>query len=200
MPKGIPLTKEQQARRRREIFHKVVNVFVKKGFHETSMQEIAQAAGLGKSTLYDYFKTKDEVLIYFFEDQLTNMTEEAQKIALQNLSADKRLRQITEKYLESLQANKNLFLKLMQKSQRLKLESQKQVQEKRHAYQDLVCALIDEGIREGVFRKVNSLLAARLLISGISTVIYGSRSTGTPQEMLKETLDIFFKGIEVCNP
>jgi AcrR family transcriptional regulator len=200
MPKGIPLTKEQQARRRREIFHKVVNVFVKKGFHETSMQEIAQAAGLGKSTLYDYFKTKDEVLIYFFEDQLTNMTEEAQKIALQNLSADKRLRQITEKYLESLQANKNLFLKLMQESQRLKLESQKQVQEKRHAYQDLVCALIDEGIREGVFRKVNSLLAARLLISGISTVIYGSRSTGTPQEMLKETLDIFFKGIEVCNP
>jgi TetR/AcrR family transcriptional regulator, cholesterol catabolism regulator len=200
MPKGIPLTKEQQARRRREIFHKVVNVFVKKGFHETSMQEIAQAAGLGKSTLYDYFKTKDDVLIYFFEDQLTNMTEEAQKIALQNLSADKRLRQITEKYLESLQANKNLFLKLMQESQRLKLESQKQVQEKRHAYQDLVCALIDEGIREGVFRKVNSLLAARLLISGISTVIYGSRSTGTPQEMLKETLDIFFKGIEVCNP
>ncbi len=200
MPKGIPLTKEQQARRRREIFHKVVNVFVKKGFHETSMQEIAQAAGLGKSTLYDYFKTKDEVLIYFFEDQLTNMTEEAQKIALQNLSADKRLRQITEKYLGSLQANKNLFLKLMQESQRLKLESQKQVQEKRHAYQDLVCALIDEGIREGVFRKVNSLLAAQLLISGISTVIYGSRSTGTPQEMLKEILDIFFKGIEVCNP
>ena len=197
MPKGIPLTKEQQARRRREIFHQVVNVFVKKGFHETSMQEIAQAAGLGKSTLYDYFKTKDEVLIYFFEDQLTNMTEEAQKIALQNLSADKRLRQITEKYLESLQANKNLFLKLMQESQRLKLESQKQVQEKRHAYQDLVRALIDEGIREGVFRKVNSLLAARLLISGISTVIYGSRSTGTPQEMLKETLDIFFKGIEI---
>jgi AcrR family transcriptional regulator len=200
MPKGIPLTKEQQARRRREIFHQVVNVFVKKGFHETSMQEIAQAAGLGKSTLYDYFKTKDEILIYFFEDQLINMTEEAQKIALQNLSADKRLRQITEKYLESLQANKNLFLKLMQESQRLKLESQKQVQEKRHAYQDLVRALIDEGIREGVFRKVNSLLAARLLISGISTVIYGSRSTGTPQEMLKETLDIFFKGIEVCNP
>ncbi len=199
MPKGIPLTEEEQARRRHEIFHQVVKVFVKKGFHETSMQEIAQAAGLGKSTLYDYFKTKDEILIYFFEDQLNNMTEEAQKIALQNLSADKRLRQIMEKYLESLLANKNLFLKLMQESQRLKLESQKQVQEKRYAYQDLVRALIDEGIREGVFRSVNSLLAARLLISGISSVIYGSRPTGTLEEMLNETLDIFFKGIETCD-
>jgi AcrR family transcriptional regulator len=198
MPKGVPLTEEELTKRRHEIFHQVVNVFVKKGFHETSMQEIAQTAGLGKSTLYDYFKTKDEILIYFFEDQLNDMTEEAQKIALQNLSADKRLRQVLEKYIESLQANKNLFLKLTQDAQRLKPESQKLVQERRYAYQDLLRALIDEGIREGVFRKVNSLLAARLLISGMSSVIYGSRVTGTPQEMLKETLDIFFKGIEIC--
>ncbi len=198
MPKGIPLTKEEQEKRRHEIFHQVVPIVSKKGFYETPMREIADAAGLGKSTLYDYFKTKDEILIYFFEDQLRDMTQEAQRIALQNLSADKRLRQITEKYLESLQANKSLFLRLMQESQRLKLESQKQVQLKRHAYQDLIRALIDEGIREGVFRKVNSLLAARLLISSISSAVYGSRSTGTPQEMLQETLDIFFKGIEAC--
>lgn len=198
MPKGIPLTEEDQAKRRHEIFHQVVNVFAKKGFHETSMHEIAQVASLGKSTLYDYFKTKDEILIYFFEDQLNDLTDEAQKIALQNLSADVRLRQIMEKYLESLQANKNLFLKLMQEAQRLKPDGQKQIQEKRHAYHDLVRALIDEGIREGVFRKVNSLLAARLLISGMSSVIYGSRTTGMPQEMLKDTLDIFYKGIELC--
>ena len=198
MPKGIPLTKEEQDKKRHEIFHQVVNIFLKKGFQETSMREIAEAAGLGKSTLYDYFKTKDEILVYFFEDQLNDMTEEAQSIALQNLSADKRLRQVMEKYLENLRANRNLFLKLSLESQRLKLESQKQVQEKRHAYQDLIRALIDEGIREGVFREVNSLLAARLLISTISPVIFGSRTTGTPQEMLKETLDIFFKGIEIC--
>lgn len=199
MPKGFPLTEEQQARRRHEIFHQVVSVFMEKGFHETSMHEIAQAAGLGKSTLYDYFKTKDEILIYFFADQLSDLTDEAQKIALQNLSADKRLCQIMEKYLESLQENKNLFLKLMQEAQCLKPEGQKQVQEKRHAYQDLVRALIDEGVREGVFRNVNALLAARLLISGISSVIYGSRPTGTLEEMLNETLDIFFKGIEICD-
>ena len=198
MPKGIPLTEEYHAKRRHGIFHQVVNIFLKKGFQETSMREIAEAAGLGKSTLYDYFKTKDEILVYFFEDQLNDMTEEAQKIAMQNLSADKRLRQIMETYIENLQANKNLFLKLSIESQRLRIESQKQIQEKRHAYQDLIRALIDEGIREGVFRKVNSLLAARLLISGMAPVIFGTRSTGTPQEMLKDTLDIFFKGIETC--
>lgn len=198
MPKGIPLTTEEQAKRRHAIFHQVVNVFLKKGFHETSMREIADAAGLGKSTLYDYFKTKDEILVYFFEDQLNDMTAEAQKIALQNATADVRLRKIMETYIENLQANKNLFMRLTMESQRLKLESQKQIQEKRHVYQDMLRMLIDEGIREGVFRKVNSLLAARLLISTMGPVVYGSRFTGTPQEMLQETLDIFFKGIETC--
>lgn len=198
MPKGIPLTEEDQAKRRHEIFHQVVNIFLKKGFQETSMREIANAAGLGKSTLYDYFKTKDEILIYFFEDQLDDMVADAQAIAMQNISADRRLRQIMEAYIEDLQANKSLFLRLSIESQRLKLDSQKQIQEKRHAYQDLIRALIDEGIREDVFRKVNSLLAARLLLSAMAPVIYGSRLTGTPQEMLKETLDIFFRGIEFC--
>jgi AcrR family transcriptional regulator len=198
MPKGIPLTEEEADKRRHEIFHRVVAVFLKKGFHETSMREIAEAAGLGKSTLYDYFKNKDEILVYFFEDHLNDLTEEAQKIALQNLSADKRLRQVMENYINNLQANKSLFMKLTQDSQRLKPESQKQIQDKRHAYQDMIRALIDEGIREGVFRKVDSLLAARLLLSTMTPVVYGSRFTGTPQEMLKETLDIFFKGVEIC--
>jgi len=197
MPKGIPLTEEEVAKRRHEIFHQVVNVFLKKGFQETSMREIAEAAGLGKSTLYDYFKTKDEILVYFFEDQLNDLTAEAQKIAVQNIPADIRLRQIMGSYIENFQANKNLFLKLSFESQRLSAESQKQIQQKRHAYQDMIRALIDEGVREGVFRKVNSLLAARLLVSAISPVIFGSRFTGTPNEMLNESLDIFFKGIEV---
>jgi AcrR family transcriptional regulator len=198
MPKGIPLTREEQERRRHEIFHQVVPILVKKGFQETSMQEIADAACLGKSTLYDYFKTKDEILVYFFEDQWNDVIEDAQKIAVQNCGADVRLRKIMNAYLESLQANKNLFLKLSVESQRLKLESQKQIQNKRHAYQDMIRDLIEEGIREGIFRQVNSLLAARLLVGNIGLVLYGSRLTGTPQNMLQDTLDIFLKGIEAC--
>lgn len=157
------------------------------------------AAGLGKSTLYDYFQTKDEILVYFFEDQLSDMTAEAQKIAMENCSADVRLRKIMEAYMESLQANKSLFMKLTFEAQRLKPESQKQIQNSRHAYQDMIRALIEEGIREGVFRRVNSLLAARLLLSTVGPVLFGSRLTGTPQDMLRETLDIFFRGIETMN-
>ena len=38
MPKGTPLTEEELAKRRHEIFHQVVHVFLEKGFQETSMR------------------------------------------------------------------------------------------------------------------------------------------------------------------
>jgi AcrR family transcriptional regulator len=198
MPKGTPLTKEEQETRRHEIFHKVVNIFLEKGFQETSMREIAESAGIGKSTLYDYFKTKDDILVYYFEDQLGDLTEAAQKIAMQNKSADRRLREVVKMHLEFLQANKNLFMNLSLEAQRLRLESQGRIQEKRHTYQDLIRALIDEGIREGSFRKVNSLLAARILITAMAPVIFTARPTTQPQEVLmKDAMNIFFKGIEL---
>ena len=37
MPKGIPLTEEEQFRRRKEIFDASVHLFLDKGFNETSM-------------------------------------------------------------------------------------------------------------------------------------------------------------------
>ena len=65
-----------------------------------------------------------------------------------------------ENPLEFLQA-KEFVHEAIAGGQRLKLESQKQIQKKRHAYQDLIRGLIEEGIREGAFRKTDPLLAAR---------------------------------------
>ena len=46
-----------------EIIIAANTLFVKYGFHKTTMEEIAKLAGKGKSTLYYYFKSKEEVII-----------------------------------------------------------------------------------------------------------------------------------------
>ena len=195
MPKGTPLTEEEQIRRRHEIFGASVKLFLKKGFQETSMREIAEMAGIGKSTLYDYFKTKDEILVWGVEDQLMDLTVEVQEIVKQPTPAIKRLRQAMKMHLEFLVSSKDFYLKLSFEVQRLNLESQKRIQVRRHAYQDLIRQLIDEGIAEGSFRKVDSLLVARTLITALTPTVFTSRPSGTPQEMLDTAFDIILKGI-----
>jgi AcrR family transcriptional regulator len=197
MPKGIPLTEEEQEIRRREIFAASLHLFLEKGFTETSMREIAAAAGIGKSTLYDYYTSKDEILVSYFEGEIKKITEGAQKIVQQDLNNSEKLMRIMQMHLEYLVENKQNFMKLSFEAQRLSADSQDQIQVKRHTYQDMVRAIVEEGIRTGEFRPVNPLFAARNLFSLLSLAVFTSRPTGTPEEMLDEAMGIFFHGVKV---
>ncbi|WP_345772781.1 TetR/AcrR family transcriptional regulator [Klebsiella pneumoniae] len=42
----------------------------KNGFQKTSMRKIAILANMGTSMLYDFFKTKDEILVYADEKEI----------------------------------------------------------------------------------------------------------------------------------
>lgn len=195
MPKGIPLTDDDLNQRRHDVFNASVSLFLEKGFRETTMQEIARAAGMGKSTLYDYFETKDEILISFVEDAAYDLTEEAKRIASQDLPSAEKLRQVVRAHLSYLIANKDVFLKLTYDVQRLGPDGQKRIQAQRHVYQDLICRLIEDAVREGAFRPVNPLLATRTILVLLTPAVYTTRPTGTPEQMMDEALDIFYKGV-----
>ena len=124
------------------------------------------------------------------------MTAAALDIVNQPVSAMEKLRQVMKIHLDYLIDNKEFYLKLSFEVQRLALESQQRIQVKRHAYQDMIRRLIDDGIQEGAFRPVNALLVSRTLITALTPAVYTSRPTGTPQEMLDEAFDIIMKGIQ----
>jgi AcrR family transcriptional regulator len=197
MPKGIPLTQEEINRRRGEILAAAMGLIVQKGFLETSMREIAESAGVGKSTLYDYFPSKDEIMIAYVVEEVQHMTAQVQAIIAQDLSTVEKFRRIWRNHLENMLANKLVYIKISFEAQRLSLESQQRIQKHRHAYQDMLCELVEEGIRNGEFRPVNPLLAIRGMFSLLTPTIYTSRPTGSREQMLEEALDIIFKGLEV---
>lgn len=49
--------------RRKEIVNAAVDLFVRKGFHRTTIREIAQKFGMSIGTLYEYIRTKEDILI-----------------------------------------------------------------------------------------------------------------------------------------
>ena len=48
--------------RRREIVKAAVDLFIRKGFHKTTVREIAQKFGMSIGTLYEYIRTKEDIL------------------------------------------------------------------------------------------------------------------------------------------
>lgn len=195
MPKGIALTPHELLNRRRDIAGAAMKLILERGLQDTSMCEIAQAAGMGKSSLYDYFKSKDEIIVFAIEEATARLIERARAIAQLELPPEERLRQIMLMHLRFLQADKSLLWRLTTEAQRLRPESQKRIQEKRYAYQDLVRSIIEEGIAQGRFRRVNALNAARLLINSLLSVLYTTRPTGSEEQMLDEAVQIFLEGV-----
>lgn len=197
MPKGIPLTPQEQEQRRKEIFNASVHLFIEKGFNETSMREIADAAGIGKSTLYDYYRTKDDILVFHYQSEIAKLTDRAQKIYEQDCTSKEKLTRIMFMHLDYLLENKMHFLRLSMEAQRLSLESQNRVQAKRYVYQDMLKQIVEDGIRAGEFRPVNPQIAARSILNLLTVAVFTTRPTGTPEEMLEEILSMCFDGISV---
>jgi len=56
------LTKEKKLQKRKDIAKSTCELFVKKGFVNISVSEIAEVAGIGKGTVYEYFSNKEDIV------------------------------------------------------------------------------------------------------------------------------------------
>ena len=195
MPKGIPLTDEELARRRREIAATAVPVFLERGFLEATVREIAAAAGVGKSTLYDYFSSKEEILLFTLVEGIDDLTRQAREIFGDPIPAPEKIRRLMEVHLAYMYKNRKLYLQLSLEVPRLSQETQARIQAARHAYQDLLRDAVAQGIEEGSLRDINPTMASKVLLGIMTPIIYTTRPTGAPTEMMEQALDILFAGM-----
>ncbi|HEX3426223.1 MAG TPA: TetR/AcrR family transcriptional regulator [Acidimicrobiales bacterium] len=68
LPSRTPPSRLPAARRRRQLLDVAVEVFAERGFHGTSMDEVAEAAGVTKPVLYQHFDSKRELYLELLED------------------------------------------------------------------------------------------------------------------------------------
>lgn len=58
---------------RERLFRAALDLFARKGFNETTVEDITEAADVGKGTFFNYFPSKDHILLAFGEMQLAKL-------------------------------------------------------------------------------------------------------------------------------
>ena len=73
MKEQIHISRQQQKSRvtREKIFQAAKRILQKKGYEELSIKNICEEAGVSNGSFYHHFKTKDDLLSYYIEDQPT---------------------------------------------------------------------------------------------------------------------------------
>jgi TetR/AcrR family transcriptional regulator, cholesterol catabolism regulator len=67
--------------KKKQILETAMKLFAQKGFHATSMQEIAEQCGIAKGSIYNYFPSKDELLLSIFRYYSDAFTEKISLIS-----------------------------------------------------------------------------------------------------------------------
>jgi AcrR family transcriptional regulator len=75
LPHSAPLNRRERRslELRERLFRAALDLFAKKGFSEATVEDITNAADVGKGTFFNYFPSKDHILLAFGEMQLAKL-------------------------------------------------------------------------------------------------------------------------------
>jgi TetR/AcrR family transcriptional regulator of autoinduction and epiphytic fitness len=74
---------DKKAATQRRILQAALRLFQRNGFDATTTKQIARAAGIAEGTVFNYFRSKEEIALFFFEQEVDH--------AIKAVRADKRL-------------------------------------------------------------------------------------------------------------
>ncbi len=190
-------------KKREEIFRSAMKVFARKGVHDFKMIDIAETAGVGKGTLYEYFSSKEQlvegcfsVLLEDFDahmkSQLSDITDPAEKMKQYIATSFDFFRQEKDRLdiLFDLYASgiphsggRPLFERLSGSYRRVK---------------EYLASIVNEGVQQGVFRPIDADLVSAMLAALLDGILFHAAMGVTTIEskaLPRKLTDVFLRGI-----
>ncbi|MBS1841492.1 MAG: TetR family transcriptional regulator [Acidobacteria bacterium] len=98
---------------RDRLFRSSLRLFAQKGFAETTVEDITEAADVGKGTFFNYFPSKDHVLLAFSDMQLAKLEESVEHFRNTDQPLHEFLQSLTVRMTEEPLRNPGLIRALL---------------------------------------------------------------------------------------
>jgi AcrR family transcriptional regulator len=162
-----------------ELHRVATRLFRERGFHATSMQDLAEALGMNRGSLYHYIESKDDLLWTIVSGALENLSAIVQPILEDDAPGGDRLRRAIAAHL-AFAAEQRDELSLIQIELRsLAPEQRAAIIERRDAYERLWRGAIEAAIDEGALRPTDVRLAGIAILSACNWFTQWYRPAGS---------------------
>ena len=108
MPRSKEQFKEMREKTRKAILENALKLFATKGYHGTSINDIAKAAGISKGLAYNYFESKQQLMEALFE-QMIDIGKEFEDILDSKLDPYEKLRELIEFSFQYIEGNEEFW-------------------------------------------------------------------------------------------
>lgn len=155
--------------RRREIVNAAVDLFVKKGFHKTTVREIARRFGMSVGTLYEYISTKEDILFLvcdYIHTSFSSRIRPSLEISSDNTETLKRAIRI---YFQIADEMQDYIIFLYQETKSLPKDTQKYIFDAENEMTGLFEEILLKGMMDGSFtldKNETRLIAHNIMVLG----------------------------------
>ena len=194
---------DKQAKKQ-EILKIAMKVFAQKGVANTKMADVADAAGIGKGTIYEYFKSKEDILHEAFNYFVEHLNTVMAKHLFRIYDPIEKLKALVNGWIEVMKDTSIDFMEMMMD---FWAEGVRQHQDTclfdlndmYNEYRIMVKAILEEGVERGQIRPINTTLVASILIGSIDGLMlqwFIDRNLFNLDEAAHVFTKTFLKGIQ----
>ena len=182
---------------RSDIIQAAAQIFRHKGYHGTSMQDIADNVQLQKASLYHHVSSKQEILLSILDQALEGLIEDLEEIVASPLPADQKLRKAIQSYIERMMQDADLAAVLLLEYRSLEPDQRQNHVSRRDRYEGLWRQILTEGVLTGVFRDLDISVSTFALLGVQNWTITWFHENGrlSATELADQYCDLFLSGI-----
>ena len=180
----------------RKIGRVAAKLFSRKGYLETTMDEIAAGAKVSKGGMYYYFPSKTDVLFFILSNYMDLVLGKLDERLNQIRDEDEKLKFIISKHIELYSDNMAEAKVLLHEAHCLPPKKFKAITEKERQYYRIVSSILPTSIHGRVSK--HRLTALTFSLFGMCNWIYSwynPKGSVTPQELSDIIYDIFMRGV-----
>lgn len=151
-------------RRQRQLFRGAVKVCRKKGFHGATVRDIAKASGMSLGSVYDYIEKKEDILFLIHKEVLDQIYARMDDVIRRYDEPVAQLRHVfTELFELTLKLREEMLL-IYTETKSLPRAYLREILKRESEFVGKYAALIEQGVRRGVFHCNTPDLLANILV------------------------------------
>ena len=186
-----------------QVYAAALRLFREKGYHATSMQDIAAAVGLYKGSLYHYIGGKEDLLVRVFERAMGSLLGEVERIVADtSVRPSAQLRLVVQAHVEAVCENLDALTVYLHEFRALAGETLANVRAQRERYRQLVSEIVERGVRLGEFSTSDVDIATLGLLGMCNWVAQWYRPAGrlSARQIGAHFADLVLDGLRRAQP
>ncbi len=188
---------EQRAIKRDAVILTAARAFRERGYHNTSLDDIAARLSVTKPTLYHYVTGKEQILFECFRTGLDLIRIAFVEVQGSRASGRERLMLVLRRYLEAVTSDFGWCM-VRAEDQDLGAEMSRQIGALKTEIDRGLRRLIEDGIADGSIARCDPKMAAFALAGSLNWISHWYRADDSlrPDEIADRFLSVFEQGLE----